>query len=250
MLWGIITAPTIPTACSSCVGPQPLQYGTNMPFSTSPWFGATRTYCRQPEQNDTSHTLCFNIRLLRTCCSFTEPQNRSWEPWWWWGTQRTPPASSDLKKTRPDIWIRAMIRAVVIILMLLQCWRTVLVQKQEHKSVNDGYQHSSPQRNPAEEHQPWTRWTLQLKHALSESEMTTYLPTDSRLRAMAQPMTSCMSEPMIASSTISHRMIRGTCTPQQHQTCHNTAPSVTNTHTNFSMRLSAFKKQETCAGIW
>jgi hypothetical protein len=27
---------------------------------------------------------------------------------------------------------------------------------------------------------------------------------------MAEPMTSCMSEPMIANSTISHRMIRGT----------------------------------------
>lgn len=29
---------------------------------------------------------------------------------------------------------------------------------------------------------------------------------------MAQPMTSCMSEPMMASSTINHRIIRGTCT--------------------------------------
>lgn len=29
--------------------------------------------------------------------------------------------------------------------------------------------------------------------------------------AMAEPMTSCMSEPMMASSTISHRMIRGAC---------------------------------------
>ncbi|TNN73360.1 hypothetical protein EYF80_016523 [Liparis tanakae] len=31
---------------------------------------------------------------------------------------------------------------------------------------------------------------------------------------MAQPMTSCMSEPMMASSTINHRMIRGTCTDE------------------------------------
>lgn len=37
-----------------------------------------------------------------------------------------------------------------------------------------------------------------------------YLPADSRLKAMAQPMTSCMSDPMMASSTISHKMIRGT----------------------------------------
>lgn len=28
--------------------------------------------------------------------------------------------------------------------------------------------------------------------------------------AIAEPMTSCMSEPMMASSTMSHRMIRGT----------------------------------------
>lgn len=28
---------------------------------------------------------------------------------------------------------------------------------------------------------------------------------------MAEPMTSCMSEPMMASSTMSHRMMRGTC---------------------------------------
>lgn len=39
----------------------------------------------------------------------------------------------------------------------------------------------------------------------------THLPMESRLMAMAEPMTSCMSEPMMASSTISHRMIRGAC---------------------------------------
>jgi len=39
---------------------------------------------------------------------------------------------------------------------------------------------------------------------------TPHLPTDRRLMAIAEPITSCMSEPMIASSTISHRMIRGT----------------------------------------
>lgn len=39
-----------------------------------------------------------------------------------------------------------------------------------------------------------------------------YLSDDSRLKAMAQPMTSCMSEPMMASSTMSHRIIRGTWT--------------------------------------
>lgn len=44
-----------------------------------------------------------------------------------------------------------------------------------------------------------------------------YLPADSRLKAMAQPMTSCMSEPMIASSTISHKMIRGTWRPRANQ---------------------------------
>jgi hypothetical protein len=36
-----------------------------------------------------------------------------------------------------------------------------------------------------------------------------HLPADRRLMAMAEPMTSCISEPMIANSTISHRMIRG-----------------------------------------
>lgn len=40
--------------------------------------------------------------------------------------------------------------------------------------------------------------------------LITHFPTDSRLMAMAEPMTSCMSEPMMASSTISHKMIRGT----------------------------------------
>lgn len=38
----------------------------------------------------------------------------------------------------------------------------------------------------------------------------THFPIDSRLMAIAEPMTSCMSEPMMASSTMSHRMIRGT----------------------------------------
>lgn len=60
MLWGIITAPTIPTACSSCTGPQPLQYGTNMPFRTSAWFGATRTYCKD------THTQTLQRRVYLT----------------------------------------------------------------------------------------------------------------------------------------------------------------------------------------
>ncbi len=51
------------------------------------------------EQRDTSHTERLHTHLLTTYCSCTEPRNQSWQPWWWWGTQRTPPASSDLKKT-------------------------------------------------------------------------------------------------------------------------------------------------------
>lgn len=37
-----------------------------------------------------------------------------------------------------------------------------------------------------------------------------YLPADSRLNAIAVPMTSCMSEPMMASSMVSQRRVRGT----------------------------------------
>ena len=39
---------------------------------------------------------------------------------------------------------------------------------------------------------------------------TPHLPTDRRLMAIAEPITSCISTPMIANSTISHRRIRGT----------------------------------------
>lgn len=45
-----------------------------------------------------------------------------------------------------------------------------------------------------------------------EAMACVYLFDDSSLKAMAQPMTSCMSEPMMASSTMSHKMIRGTWT--------------------------------------
>lgn len=44
----------------------------------------------------------------------------------------------------------------------------------------------------------------------------THFPTESKLMAMAEPMTSCMSEPMMASSTISHRMIRGNWGGKEH----------------------------------
>lgn len=45
----------------------------------------------------------------------------------------------------------------------------------------------------------------------NDLEGSPHLPADRRLMAMAEPMTSCISEPMIANSTISHRMTRGTC---------------------------------------
>lgn len=37
-----------------------------------------------------------------------------------------------------------------------------------------------------------------------------YLPAESRLNAIAVPMTSCMSEPTMASSMVSQRRVRGT----------------------------------------
>lgn len=49
-----------------------------------------------------------------------------------------------------------------------------------------------------------------LHFSFSESAVMCYLPTERRLKAIAQPMTSCMSEPIIANSTISQRRIRGT----------------------------------------
>lgn len=36
-----------------------------------------------------------------------------------------------------------------------------------------------------------------------------YRPAESRLNAIAVPMTSCMSEPTMASSMVSQRMVRG-----------------------------------------
>lgn len=37
-----------------------------------------------------------------------------------------------------------------------------------------------------------------------------YRPAESRLNAIAVPMTSCMSEPTMASSIVSQRRVRGT----------------------------------------
>lgn len=39
---------------------------------------------------------------------------------------------------------------------------------------------------------------------------STYFPFERRLNAMAVPMTSCISEPMMAISTMIHKRIRGT----------------------------------------
>lgn len=44
MLWGIMTAPMMPMACSSSFRPQPGQLGRKMPFSTSTCPGRTTTY--------------------------------------------------------------------------------------------------------------------------------------------------------------------------------------------------------------
>lgn len=44
MLCGMMTAPTMPTACWICGVPQPEQDGMNMPLSTSLWLGLTVTY--------------------------------------------------------------------------------------------------------------------------------------------------------------------------------------------------------------
>lgn len=44
MLCGMITAPTIPTACSTWGVRQPGQDGTNMPLSTWLWLGFTVMY--------------------------------------------------------------------------------------------------------------------------------------------------------------------------------------------------------------
>ena len=47
MLWGIITAPIMPTAWRSSLDPQPSQYGKNIPLSNSPWFGALSPYYKK-----------------------------------------------------------------------------------------------------------------------------------------------------------------------------------------------------------
>lgn len=50
MLCGMITAPTMPTACSICGVRQPEQDGRNMPLRTWVWLGFTVTYYTQTEQ--------------------------------------------------------------------------------------------------------------------------------------------------------------------------------------------------------
>lgn len=49
-----MTAPTMPTACSSCTGPQPSQYGINIPLSSSPWSGRTITYWEEKRSEVTT----------------------------------------------------------------------------------------------------------------------------------------------------------------------------------------------------
>ena len=47
------------------------------------------------------------------------------------------------------------------------------------------------------------------KTLITFQRKTSHLPADRRLMAIAEPITSCISTPMIANSTISHRRIRG-----------------------------------------
>ena len=51
-----MTAPTMPTAWVSWAGPQPSQYGTNIPFSSSPWSGLTLTYWQRSVDNHHTDT--------------------------------------------------------------------------------------------------------------------------------------------------------------------------------------------------
>lgn len=88
--------------------------------------------------------------------------------------------------------------------------RTILVQEEEDEGVDDGDEDTSPQGDPRR-HTTSTSKSSYSK-ALRPHFESVHLPLERRLNAMAHPMTSCMSEPMMASSTISHRMIRGTWT--------------------------------------
>jgi hypothetical protein len=46
----------MPTACSIWAGPQPSQYGRNIPFSSSPWSGRTITYYRHIQEKTVRYT--------------------------------------------------------------------------------------------------------------------------------------------------------------------------------------------------
>lgn len=49
-----------------------------------------------------------------------------------------------------------------------------------------------------------------LRSRAAGGEEGQYRPAESRLNAIAVPMTSCMSEPTMASSMVSQRRVRGT----------------------------------------
>lgn len=57
ILWGMIMAPTMPTACCNWGWPQPSQQGINSPLSTDTWSGAATTY-----YNSQSHSIQYHRR--------------------------------------------------------------------------------------------------------------------------------------------------------------------------------------------
>lgn len=51
MLWGMMMAPTMPTACSSSGRPQPEHEGRSRSWRSASWAGRATTYCgEEPHQ--------------------------------------------------------------------------------------------------------------------------------------------------------------------------------------------------------
>lgn len=140
-------------------------------------------------------------------------------PWRWSANQRRLPASSDLqRKTQTCFYLQHLCSCSV--------WTEKETNTFRSKTHNPPYLSRKRKtkvstmvmRTPAQrgillpEHSRNHHKLFKAPDKLNLRAWRQHLPEDSRLNAMAQPITSCMSEPTIATSTISHGMIRGTWT--------------------------------------
>lgn len=94
-------------------------------------------------------------------------------------------------------------------------WHPPYLSRKRKKRVSTMVMRTPPQRGMLQDGKGWPVRHMPLSRVGPQGRLgvpheTAHRPADSRLKAMAVPITSCMSEPMMAISIMSHSSTRGT----------------------------------------